>query len=89
MNHGLFVCNWGAMATKDGEIYIAGGARIPLPEIVAERLLNGEELGPVMDDFTKKANISKKISEYGMLLKYVSLDLHNSSFEGNIMTEYI
>lgn len=27
-------------------------------------------------------------SEYGMLLKYVSLDLHNSGFEGNIMTEY-
>lgn len=27
-------------------------------------------------------------SEYGLLLKYVSLDLHNSDFEGNIMTEY-
>lgn len=30
----------------------------------------------------------KSFSEYGMLLKYLSLDLHNSSFEGNIMTEY-
>jgi len=30
----------------------------------------------------------RSFSEYGMLLKYVSLDLHNSSFEGNIMTEY-
>ncbi len=27
-------------------------------------------------------------SAYGMLLNYVSLDLHNSDFEGNIMTEY-
>jgi len=27
-------------------------------------------------------------SAYGLLLKYVSLDLHNSGFEGNIMTEY-
>ncbi|WP_163184364.1 tRNA (guanosine(46)-N7)-methyltransferase TrmB [Neobacillus sedimentimangrovi] len=27
-------------------------------------------------------------SAYGMLLKYISLDLHNSDFEGNIMTEY-
>ncbi|NRG44911.1 tRNA (guanosine(46)-N7)-methyltransferase TrmB [Bacillus sp. CRN 9] len=27
-------------------------------------------------------------SEYGMLLNYVSLDLHNSDYEGNIMTEY-
>ncbi|HAQ07137.1 MAG TPA: tRNA (guanosine(46)-N7)-methyltransferase TrmB [Bacillus bacterium] len=27
-------------------------------------------------------------SEYGMLLRFVSLDLHNSDYEGNIMTEY-
>ena len=27
-------------------------------------------------------------SEYGLLLTYVSLDLHKSDFEGNIMTEY-
>ncbi|WP_338472042.1 tRNA (guanosine(46)-N7)-methyltransferase TrmB [Niallia sp. XMNu-256] len=27
-------------------------------------------------------------SKYGMLLNYVSLDLHNSDYEGNIMTEY-
>ncbi|HEY4554242.1 MAG TPA: tRNA (guanosine(46)-N7)-methyltransferase TrmB [Bacillaceae bacterium] len=27
-------------------------------------------------------------SQYGLLLKYVSLDLHKSDFEGNIMTEY-
>ncbi|MBS4175975.1 tRNA (guanosine(46)-N7)-methyltransferase TrmB [Lederbergia citrea] len=27
-------------------------------------------------------------SRYGMLLQYVSLDLHNSEFAGNIMTEY-
>ena len=27
-------------------------------------------------------------SEYGLLLKFVSLDLHQSDFEGNIMTEY-
>ncbi|WP_077214287.1 tRNA (guanosine(46)-N7)-methyltransferase TrmB [Bacillus dakarensis] len=27
-------------------------------------------------------------SEYGLLLKYLSLDFHKSDFEGNIMTEY-
>ncbi|SEM39295.1 tRNA (guanine-N7-)-methyltransferase [Mesobacillus persicus] len=30
----------------------------------------------------------KSFSEYGLLLKYLSLDLHQSDFEGNIMTEY-
>ncbi|ENQ3080413.1 tRNA (guanosine(46)-N7)-methyltransferase TrmB [Bacillus cereus] len=28
------------------------------------------------------------MAEYGMLLPYISLDLHKSDFEGNIMTEY-
>jgi tRNA (guanine-N7-)-methyltransferase len=30
----------------------------------------------------------RSFSEYGLLLKFVSLDLHQSDFEGNIMTEY-
>ncbi|OMP67424.1 tRNA (guanosine(46)-N7)-methyltransferase TrmB [Domibacillus epiphyticus] len=30
----------------------------------------------------------KSFSEYGMLLTFVSLDLHKSAFEGNVMTEY-
>ncbi|MRX72708.1 tRNA (guanosine(46)-N7)-methyltransferase TrmB [Bacillus lacus] len=28
------------------------------------------------------------LSAYGMLLAYISLDLHKSDFEGNVMTEY-
>ena len=27
-------------------------------------------------------------NEYGLQLKYISLDLHNSDYEGNVMTEY-
>lgn len=30
----------------------------------------------------------RSFSEYGLVLRYISLDLHNSDFEGNIMTEY-
>ncbi|WP_141433773.1 tRNA (guanosine(46)-N7)-methyltransferase TrmB [Bacillus sp. 03113] len=30
----------------------------------------------------------KSFSEYGLLLTFLSLDLHKSDFEGNIMTEY-
>ncbi|KAB7705865.1 tRNA (guanosine(46)-N7)-methyltransferase TrmB [Bacillus aerolatus] len=30
----------------------------------------------------------RSFSEYGMLLTFVSLDLHSSDFKGNIMTEY-
>ncbi len=54
---GLFLCNWGALVTEDKEPIVAGGARILLPQEIAERLYAGEELGPVMDDFTKSRNI--------------------------------
>ena len=30
----------------------------------------------------------EQLSDFGYTIKNVSLDLHNSNFEGNIMTEY-
>ncbi len=82
MERGLFVCNWGAMATKDGNIFIAGGARIPLPGMIADRLEDGEELGPVMDDFTKKANIRKKEGAIGV---FTNERITRADMFGNIM----
>ncbi|MGE7604627.1 DUF84 family protein [Peribacillus sp. NPDC097675] len=82
MERGLFVCNWGAMVTKDGDIFIAGGARIPLPERIAKRLENGEELGPVMDDFTKRANIRKKEGAIGI---FTNERITRATMFGNIM----
>jgi inosine/xanthosine triphosphatase len=55
---GLFLCNWGALASFEESPIVAGGARILLPMEVANRLRKGEELGPVMDDYAKKQNIS-------------------------------
>lgn len=64
--YGLFLCNWGVLAENGQPPIIAGGARIPIPEAVAERLLAGEELGPVMDDYTKKENIRKNEGAVGI-----------------------
>ncbi|WP_053364381.1 DUF84 family protein [Bacillus sp. FJAT-27251] len=64
--HGLFLCNWGALASKDSSPIIAGGARIPLPGEIAERLMSGEELGPVMDDYARKQNVRKKEGAVGV-----------------------
>jgi inosine/xanthosine triphosphatase len=64
--YGLMLCNWGALVTRDGQFFIAGGARIPLPKEVADRVLQGEELGPVMDYFTQKQNIRKKEGAIGV-----------------------
>lgn len=56
-DYGLFLCNWGALAVEGSTPIIAGGARILLPDSIAQRLIAGEELGPVMDDFTNKHQI--------------------------------
>lgn len=66
---GLFLCNWGALVVEGEEPIIAGGARIKLPSEVAERLMNGEELGPVMDDYTKQNNVRHKEGAIGIFTK--------------------
>ncbi|MEK4486771.1 DUF84 family protein [Psychrobacillus sp. FSL H8-0484] len=53
----MYICNWGALATNDGEVYTATGAGVPLPEEIAIQLREGAELGPVMDVYTNKNDI--------------------------------
>jgi inosine/xanthosine triphosphatase len=63
---GLLLCNWGALASKDKPPIIAGGARFLLPDVIAERLRAGEELGPVMEDYAKKKNVRKNEGAVGI-----------------------
>lgn len=64
--HGLFLCNWGCLVEKGEPPIIGGGARILLPKQIAIRLLNGEELGPVMDDYAKQENVRKNEGAVGI-----------------------
>lgn len=64
--HGLLICNWGALASKNRQPIIAGGARFLLPLEIANRLRAGEELGPVMDDYVKKENVRKSEGAVGI-----------------------
>jgi inosine/xanthosine triphosphatase len=64
--YGLFLCNWGALSVLGHSTIIAGGARILLPADVAERLRKGEELGPLIDEYTKKQNIRQKEGAVGI-----------------------
>ncbi|WP_400242840.1 DUF84 family protein [Niallia sp. JL1B1071] len=53
----LFLNNWGALVLKDGTIFIASGARIPLPKEIETELVAGRELGPIMDEYAQKENV--------------------------------
>jgi inosine/xanthosine triphosphatase len=63
---GLLLCNWGALAEVGKEPLVAGGARILLPEEIAEKLRAGEELGPVMDEFCRRKQIREKEGAIGI-----------------------
>ena len=55
--HGLFVGGWAAVVDRDGSLGIGAGGRVLLPESIARRIRAGEELGPVMDDFSGRRNV--------------------------------
>ncbi|MCE7791429.1 DUF84 family protein [Salipaludibacillus sp. CUR1] len=67
LNKGLYLCNWGALATEQGGLYLAGGARVPLPESVVKLLQDGLELGEVMDIYTKQQDTRNKEGAIGVL----------------------
>ena len=65
--YGLFLCNWAALKVKETDkVYIAGGARIPLPNAVAIELRNGRELGPVMDEYTNTNDVRSNEGAVGI-----------------------
>lgn len=61
----LYICNWAALATAT-TVYTAAGAQIPLPTTVAEAVIAGEALGPVMARYAKQADVSQNQGAIGV-----------------------
>jgi len=57
INEQLYLCNWGALVTTKGEIFTASGGVIPLPTSFTARILAGEELAEIMEDYTHTRDI--------------------------------
>lgn len=62
----LYLCNWGALAGLDDQIFVASGARIPLPEEIKIALSTGKELGDVMDAYKNRQGIRNKEGAIGI-----------------------
>ncbi|SFM09330.1 inosine/xanthosine triphosphatase [Gracilibacillus orientalis] len=62
----VFLCNWGALVTPHDHLYIASGARIPLSVEIAQSLLNGQELGEIMREWTKINDIRQHQGAIGI-----------------------
>lgn len=63
----LYLCNWGALSGPDHQIFVASGARIPLPYSLAEQLSGGQELGTVIDQYVNKENVRQNEGTIGIL----------------------
>ncbi|MFQ5400385.1 MAG: inosine/xanthosine triphosphatase [Anaerolineae bacterium] len=64
---GLMLQGWVVVVDGNGREGVGGAARLPLPPVIAERILAGEELGPVMDDLLNDRNVKKKGGAAGAL----------------------
>lgn len=67
MGSQLFLCNWGALATPSGELFVASGARIRLPSVIQSELETGAELGDIMDWFSQEKDVRKHAGAIGIL----------------------
>ena len=65
--HGLMLVGWVVIVRSDGTESIGCTAKNPLPKTLADRILAGEELGPVMDDVLSDHNTSQKGGASGAL----------------------
>jgi inosine/xanthosine triphosphatase len=63
----LYCCNWGALALKNGQVLTAAGALFMLPEEIAEKLRDGKELGPVMDEYANEKGTRHHKGAIGIL----------------------
>jgi inosine/xanthosine triphosphatase len=71
----MHLCNWGALATDTGDVFVASGAKFPLPEFIASEVRKGRELGDVMGEFTQNTDVREKEGAVGIFTSgYVTRD---------------
>ncbi|MGN4124037.1 DUF84 family protein [Lysinibacillus sphaericus] len=62
----MYICNWGALVLADGTIFTAAGAQIILPKEIAQEIIAGKELGPIMEAYTKRLDIRQGAGAVGI-----------------------
>ena len=67
LKEGMFLSGWCVARNREGEEGIGSKGTIRIPEKIAERVRNGEELGPVMDDVMNEKDTKKKEGAIGII----------------------
>jgi inosine/xanthosine triphosphatase len=64
---GLLLMGWVVAVHRNGREGVGGTARLPLPASIAEQVLAGRELGPLMDELLGEENVKQKGGAVGAL----------------------
>lgn len=62
----LYLCNWGALLTRNGDLFTASGFNIPLPNSFTVPILAGEELGNLIEQYSNKIYSRSKEGAIGL-----------------------
>jgi len=68
-DYGMFLFGRVAIIDKNNNVGLSGAEGFLLPEIIAKRIRQGEELGPVMDDVTGLPDVKKNAGAVGIFTK--------------------
>ncbi|NCN87474.1 MAG: DUF84 family protein [Candidatus Pacebacteria bacterium] len=60
---------WATVTDQENNLYESNGARFKVPEIIASRILAGEEMGPIMGSFFSDPNLKQKQGAIGVITK--------------------
>jgi inosine/xanthosine triphosphatase len=66
-NGELWSTVWVAVVDSQGKIYTSNGARVKLPERIAELLRQGQEMGPAVSQLVGASDIGKKEGMFGVI----------------------
>ncbi len=58
---------WVAVADRDHNVFTANGARFRVPDVVAQRIRRGEEMGPVIAAIVSEADVRRKQGMIGVI----------------------
>lgn len=87
---GMFLCGWVVIIDKNNEIGIGSSPKILLPDWIAKKLRNGEELGPIIQEFMKDNSIRQNLGTCGVLTNglYSRIDEFNHATQ-NALSKFI
>ncbi|MDH5533129.1 MAG: inosine/xanthosine triphosphatase [Candidatus Pacebacteria bacterium] len=60
---------WATVVDQKGNLFESNGARFKVPNIIADRILAGEEMGPIMGSFFSDPNLKQKQGAIGAITK--------------------